>query len=439
METNQSLRDRLAEIDAQLAVLQAERRNIQKRLNSLRYPVLTLPFEVTSEIFTHCLPRDVKNSEPIFNFSRDRLPAALLLSQICRSWRHVALTTPKIWAIFRLPVGYRLSVDNTLAPRQSRHLAEWVGRVRSSPFSFFLDRTDIYYGARGSQHLHPTILHIISLSSQWLEVHLRLTHADLVTEGFRSGLRGRLPSLQTLRIKTGGSSETVVDAFEHAPNLRTVVLDGLRPTSILLPWYQLTHFTGTSLDDLDCFEVLRSAVSLVECRLSGAQGDVDDTELLPPHLGLEVLYLTGYCLCSDLLFILTLPALLELDFDDGNGNECHKEFTEFLSRSRPPLHRLSIHRGYQLLVHGVPLLLHLAVLEINLSVAEMADFLHTLRDHDPSVFLPNLRSVVVSVWATERSWDAPRTPTVLHYGDLVVLSSTDGTEITPALNWNVSR
>ncbi|KAJ6479467.1 hypothetical protein C8R47DRAFT_1019155, partial [Mycena vitilis] len=54
-------------------------------------PVLTLPTETISEIFIQFFP-----SYP----SRPPLTGNLsprLLTQICRSWRQIALTTPSIW------------------------------------------------------------------------------------------------------------------------------------------------------------------------------------------------------------------------------------------------------------------------------------------------------------------------------------------------------
>jgi hypothetical protein len=49
----------------------------------------------------------------------------LLLSWICRAWRHVAFKTPNIWTVFRIsvedwPTNYILA---------SRRLAEWVERA----------------------------------------------------------------------------------------------------------------------------------------------------------------------------------------------------------------------------------------------------------------------------------------------------------------------
>ncbi|KAJ6630351.1 hypothetical protein B0H10DRAFT_1649973, partial [Mycena sp. CBHHK59/15] len=55
------------------------------------YPILTLPLEITSEIFSHCLPPNILMVEPSTS------AAPLLLTEICRTWRTIALSTPGLW------------------------------------------------------------------------------------------------------------------------------------------------------------------------------------------------------------------------------------------------------------------------------------------------------------------------------------------------------
>ncbi|KAF8152014.1 hypothetical protein K438DRAFT_1433339, partial [Mycena galopus ATCC 62051] len=54
------------------------------------YPVLTLPNEVISMIFVHCLPAHGRVRP-----SPRRAP--LLLAQICTLWREIALSTGQLW------------------------------------------------------------------------------------------------------------------------------------------------------------------------------------------------------------------------------------------------------------------------------------------------------------------------------------------------------
>ncbi|KAJ6543984.1 hypothetical protein B0H19DRAFT_1238557, partial [Mycena capillaripes] len=104
----QALRDRLAELDAQIPSLEAERRKILRKLRTLKFPVLTLPAEVTTEIFIQCVPpeeADFRGGD--FDIERDRMVprltnAPLLLLQICQVWRNVALATPRLWSTIQV-------------------------------------------------------------------------------------------------------------------------------------------------------------------------------------------------------------------------------------------------------------------------------------------------------------------------------------------------
>ncbi|KAJ6533027.1 hypothetical protein B0H19DRAFT_1383782 [Mycena capillaripes] len=51
-----SLRSRISELDALIASLTAERQRLQAESDAIVYPVLSLPPEVTTEIFLCCLP-----------------------------------------------------------------------------------------------------------------------------------------------------------------------------------------------------------------------------------------------------------------------------------------------------------------------------------------------------------------------------------------------
>jgi hypothetical protein len=99
---NLELRARLAEVDASIAelklrlkVLEDIRLLNQRRLDGVVYPVLTLPPEITSEIFLQCLPLvpDLSKTTKEAPKSSD---APLLLLQICQMWRSIAFMTPPL-------------------------------------------------------------------------------------------------------------------------------------------------------------------------------------------------------------------------------------------------------------------------------------------------------------------------------------------------------
>ncbi|KAJ7772375.1 hypothetical protein B0H16DRAFT_1267312, partial [Mycena metata] len=86
---------RLSDLDTQInhhesiiQELNQQRSAILSELSLVTYPVLTLPPEVTAEIFKWCLDTDLR----LFSGA-----APLLLTRICRQWRALALSTPALW------------------------------------------------------------------------------------------------------------------------------------------------------------------------------------------------------------------------------------------------------------------------------------------------------------------------------------------------------
>ncbi|KAJ7277352.1 hypothetical protein C8J57DRAFT_1024804, partial [Mycena rebaudengoi] len=70
--------------------LEHRRAVIQAELNLYTYPVLTLPPEITSEIFVQSLP----SHDPVVPYPSE---SPLIFLRICRAWRLLALSTPALW------------------------------------------------------------------------------------------------------------------------------------------------------------------------------------------------------------------------------------------------------------------------------------------------------------------------------------------------------
>ncbi|KAJ7614539.1 hypothetical protein FB45DRAFT_802433, partial [Roridomyces roridus] len=98
-------RSRIVQLDIEVDNLQrsleahlVERNGCHQVLARYKYPILTLPAEITSEIFIHFLPSDC-DLTPLVTVG-PHSPSFLL--QICRQWRDIALGTPALWSSFRL-------------------------------------------------------------------------------------------------------------------------------------------------------------------------------------------------------------------------------------------------------------------------------------------------------------------------------------------------
>ncbi|KAJ6533032.1 hypothetical protein B0H19DRAFT_876733, partial [Mycena capillaripes] len=95
----------------------AERERLQAESDAIVYPVLSLPPEVTTEIFLRCVPCE-PNPRP------SPTQAPLLLAQICRQWRQIALHTPALW---------RCLLFGDEMPVEFLHI--WLSRSGNHPLS----------------------------------------------------------------------------------------------------------------------------------------------------------------------------------------------------------------------------------------------------------------------------------------------------------------
>ena len=71
-------------LEAQMNLLRVEHQNVSKDLEAIVYPVLTLPTEITSEIFIRYVDDHPQHT-----------PHRLMPA--CRQWREVAISTCRLW------------------------------------------------------------------------------------------------------------------------------------------------------------------------------------------------------------------------------------------------------------------------------------------------------------------------------------------------------
>ncbi|KAJ7499544.1 hypothetical protein FB451DRAFT_1358693 [Mycena latifolia] len=382
-----------AELDsAQIPILEAERRKIQRNLRTLTFPILTLPVEVTSKIFIHCLPsRDDNSNLELVNFTPGPGDAPHLFLKICRQWRDIALGTRRLWA--SLPItdtdwGFWARKKTERQPGDAM-LLRWISRAGSAPF----------FGAE-----------IMSRAPQWHDATLVLEHRDLIDKKFSAQLCGRIPNLQRLHVHAWRQyndgrrlehENIPITAFEVAPTLTAVKLWHLTPSLIHLPWEQLTRFTADGLTTADCLQVLDNALSLVDCSfasIEGAEATPAPQDLVRP--GLRSLTLSGsWSMCEDIISHLTSPALLTLGVWIGDDLE---QLVSFLSRSRVALQALDLFSDYEGFTRVLPFMTGITSLMLKgIYHHEIMTILRSLRNS--TTFLPHLRSINITV-QNRASW-----------------------------------
>lgn len=228
----------------------------------------TIPEDVWREIFYHCLPTEhdaiMHHSEP---------PS--LFTQVSKTWREIALHTPRLWASMHIPVQTGFSFRYPDAPsRQIQMLSEWLARTSTAPLSITLGRAPFYrnsFKPKSQEHLSLEV--ILPFSKQWHRLSIATTRDTISDVALLKPCD--LTSLKILEIEHTSSAESDPEtspflhsyhrtfSLLHAPNLCRVSLTRLESDiSILsLPWHQLTN---VSLDVVDYPKTAPQIVALMK-------------------------------------------------------------------------------------------------------------------------------------------------------------------------------
>ncbi|KAJ7707370.1 hypothetical protein B0H17DRAFT_1125186 [Mycena rosella] len=301
-------RARIAEIDHEIARLQAERCTV---VASLAFPVLTLPVEITSQFFIHCLP-----DNPLDPGASE---AAVVLGHVCRYWRDIALSVPQLWSRWSVAIDSRHRSQNR--PLSIRlHHKDGAGDDVSATDERWWDRASDFVG-----DVMPLVFpHFRRWKHVEFNVPLTMLHALSSPE-----LNEELPNLTHLSLGSAqhdwgyGDEEDSITLFTSAPQLRSlhIILETDsnlgRLDHVELPFHQLTSFTGTMFSAMECLAVLAKMPALVDCVFHvGPRVPVQHIYLpLPPftHLkSLELLSTAPHVHAAIVLENVTLPCLESL-------------------------------------------------------------------------------------------------------------------------------
>ncbi|KAF9063820.1 hypothetical protein BDP27DRAFT_1189541, partial [Rhodocollybia butyracea] len=118
---------------ASLDALLHEKQRVKSYVDAHRTllsPVRQIPPETLAEIFVQCLPPD-----PPYGL-RDLTKAPLLLTTICKDWRHIALTTPRLWNSLHIHLPVRLTAE--ACAKRVQGVIAWLERSGSLPLSISL-------------------------------------------------------------------------------------------------------------------------------------------------------------------------------------------------------------------------------------------------------------------------------------------------------------
>ncbi|KAJ7107703.1 hypothetical protein C8R44DRAFT_857828 [Mycena epipterygia] len=325
-------RARMLELDVHIDALKVSLQNLLhersacEELLAYKYPILTLPNEITSEIFVNFLPVPPERPPAMGIFS------PLLLCQICSQWRDVALSTPSIWS------AIHLNLDDPLLHQQQLCLLEaWLERSKQCSLSIGLENLS------SMGETTAFVEAIIRHCSRWADMMLVLPFEELDL------IQGDMPRLRTLTFGPNMELEddppvaARVVTFDRAPNLKNVVLSTFfNPFAITLPWSQITTVAG-DLYDSEVVEILRHTTNLEHFTLQLCSPRLSAPAMVPSLAHLNFLCISLHVLsirpdAVHLLDSLTLPALQILQIDEHifgyHPVDVMPSFTSFVSRTR---------------------------------------------------------------------------------------------------------
>ncbi|KAK7005696.1 hypothetical protein R3P38DRAFT_3039051 [Favolaschia claudopus] len=384
------LKDSIAQQCRLLTQLQGREALVEAEVDALsfKFPILTLPLEITAEVFLHYAAavheEDCKPYEPC--------RAMLLLLEICHTWRTIALSTPALWVT--LDVG----IISHLAPGKIEQEADrWLSRAGALPLSFVCHRATIspWFGQANS---------IVSRHALRLrKLHIAISHGS-VAPLFESSF----PLLEDIDICNVDSQirstpfVAPVSTLARTPKLRRVVLDGIPPSSLTASWGLLESFSALSTSTLECIYVLRAAPGLRKLKYYGA-GAADDTSVaIDGIVTLPLLTCLALCNASHAIIpYLALPALTTLEFC-GVYSLDSNSVLDLLSRTRGLLRDLDLSNHTMPFTISIKWFQHMKQLTrlklSRLRPQSRAELVRSLNRALESEFLPVLEALVLTDW-----------------------------------------
>lgn len=262
-----------------------------------------IPAELWAQIFLASLDVSWESS----GYPRiDIQKPPLLLGQVCKSWRELSFTSPRLWSSICISRHIRASAVPLIEM--------WLERSGVLPLSIEI---------HGLSSDFPSIVldSFIPYSARWHNLALIMSNTTMVNFFAKPGIT--LSSLRTLMLRLSGRSQHLGIALS-AHCLRSVALltsRGVRPDPHLLdlPWSLLTHLSVTSLEGSidDGYDILMKCSALTHCSLSAVASTLSAIADRPPirMKNLCSLHLTTNRNPGCFLDTLILPCLIQLEID----------------------------------------------------------------------------------------------------------------------------
>ncbi|KAF8188259.1 hypothetical protein K438DRAFT_1936367 [Mycena galopus ATCC 62051] len=391
-----ALRNRLAEIDEETADLQeklrrlaAERKPIAEALQSVIYPILTLPTEITAEVFIQYVDNpQIGGTDPNIPHAPGWIPgrSPLLLASVCRAWRDIALALRPIWS------SMLLWTSKNAIPSTEKLLQCWLPRSGDHPLDISMvcssDVQDVLCA--------PLVPYLHQVQTFFCSVYTPITFPSDLFRGRVPHLRRLAAGLEAFPEDLGGPPSTLT-AFADAPELRDVTLTNFPLHWIALPWIQLTKLELMGQNPTQAVEILHNTPNLDTLSLQLVH--FHDTPPTPVQLAhLHTLVFHEYHQSNiDILDHITLPALQHLELSTVERSMSTR-FAAFIARSGCVLRSIAfIAVDSGPVVDFLRIVSTVSVVRVKNASWNLSAYNHFFKviTHEPE-FIPNVRSLSIN-------------------------------------------
>ncbi|KAK7031036.1 hypothetical protein VNI00_013826 [Paramarasmius palmivorus] len=289
--------EKLRLLNEKISQLQVERDRLQSFIDNHRAllsPARRLPRDIVAEIFLQCLPTD---QLPVCDVSK----APLVLTTVCRSWREVAVATPRLWRaihfVFPALVGYTIDDHIQMFRLRKEGLQLWLKRAGSVPltiscFARFNDRKPRSVMER-IRALYTEYVEVFTkYATQWRALYLSFVPLESLSP-LRALNASDLPQLRTLSLDANDYELGARQPFEAHPLLSVMSATSLRifhlrrelsdPFTLPVRWSSLTELnicpvTSSFLETEFIGRLARSCPLLRKCHLAMLISDPDSPD-----------------------------------------------------------------------------------------------------------------------------------------------------------------
>ncbi|KDR86095.1 hypothetical protein GALMADRAFT_235326 [Galerina marginata CBS 339.88] len=340
------LASQILEAKRTLGDLIRQHQDLKTQKNRIHDPITSrMPPEVVSSIFEFCLPPTPCDSDCFHTLSKGE---PLKLGAVCRAWREIAWSTPRLWTV----ISVCISAPNL--PARYDIARGWLVRSGGLPLTIHIFtsvpcNTDDLLTSQDTLHF---IKLINQHSSRWHRLNLSVPF-PLVSEFCGDSSSGSI--IRTLQLHPKYTRGTPYGGQFSMGNVKprptNVSLSSHRLKAVNIEWNNVTQTTLRDLQVDECFELLRRApklrncefVDFSTCRTGQEQFPIPENIIVHHQLrSLSLDFPADSGAVSSICEKVSFPALLRLACTMEDEFFPVQSFVSFLKRSPCPLEKLFI-------------------------------------------------------------------------------------------------